>query len=134
MPTINPFVDDSVKASVFEEGFITGFMEPGASGFRMLASDSCSAAKQTRCVVLAALSPPGPARSGLTPDQSMPHRCPAQTRDVTGATRPPGHDREAVPTSALAWEEGRCLERRAGADRSGRPSSSNNRQPSRLLI
>jgi hypothetical protein len=78
MPTINPFADDSVKASVFEEGFIDGFMEPDASGFRPLASDSCSSAKQTRCVVLAALSAPGPARSGLTPDQSMPHRGPAR--------------------------------------------------------
>jgi hypothetical protein len=72
MPTINPFADDSVKAAVFEEGFIDGFMEPDASGFRPFASDSCSSAKQTRCVVLAALSPPGQVRSGLTPDQSMP--------------------------------------------------------------
>jgi hypothetical protein len=50
-----------------------------------------------------------------------------QTRDVTGGTRRPIAIVRAVPTIPLAREKNAiALERGAGADRSGRPSSSTN--------
>jgi hypothetical protein len=53
--------------------------------------DSTRSARLTRtpagCVLLAALSPPGPARGSLTLGQSSPRCCPAQTRVQTGMSQ-----------------------------------------------